>query len=174
MIRVIRQLPAIEGSNSSSYFTFFDNKTFSRIFRGSDSLCFSQDTGPVTCYLPSHSGSLLRRLGKLSRKFPPGLTDWHGRSSCRRSGAAMGRSESRVYLLRLLRWMPRCARTARERIYFRCNYSRSVLPKATRTGYNRAISRTLESFCKSPPRNNRVGQLRVIARGVSYQHFDTR
>jgi hypothetical protein len=34
MIRVIRQLPAIEGSNSSSYFTFFDNKTFSRIFQG--------------------------------------------------------------------------------------------------------------------------------------------
>jgi hypothetical protein len=27
------------------------------------------------------------------------LTDWHGRSSCRRSGAAMGRSESRLYLL---------------------------------------------------------------------------
>jgi hypothetical protein len=27
------------------------------------------------------------------------LTDWHGRSSCRRSGAAIGRSESRLYLL---------------------------------------------------------------------------
>jgi hypothetical protein len=138
--------------------------------------CWSPETRElISVNLPANlSGSLLRRLGKLSRKFPPGLTDWHGRSSCRRSGAAIGRSESRVYLLRLLRWMPRCARTARERIYFRCNYSRSVLPKATRTGYNRAISRTLESFCKSPPRNNRVGQLRVIARGVSYQHFDTR
>jgi hypothetical protein len=27
------------------------------------------------------------------------LTDWHGRSSCPRSGAAIGRSESRLYLL---------------------------------------------------------------------------
>jgi hypothetical protein len=54
----------------------------------------------ISVVLPANrSGSLLRRLGKLSRKFPAGPIDRIAQSCVRSLGAARGRSESRLYLL---------------------------------------------------------------------------